>query len=199
METAKYIVKFLILLISSPQELWNYLTTDGVEESKPSYVQEHYFLPLLGFMSLFIFLCEGFHGAKGDTIFDLQYGMREMVPYLVAFLVGPYIAQMLLNLSLRHIFQMPAPSASRVHLFVFYSTSFLMALEMLLAFIPSIRFFWFIVLYLFYITWTGGFSIIRLPNNRQWVFGFVSALEIYFSSHLIISIIQRMQGVAQIA
>ncbi len=194
MEQAKYIVKFLILLISHPQDLWVYLSSDDVAESKPEYVQQHFFLPLLGFMALVIFLCEGFHGAVGDATFDLQQGMKQMVPCLVAFLVGPYLAQMLLKATLERLYRMPHPSKDRVHLFVFYSTSFLMVLEMLLAFIPSIRFFSFIVIYLFYITWTGGTTIIRIEERRRWVFGFVAAVIIYFSSHLFISIVQRMQG-----
>ena len=194
MEQARYILRFLILLISHPQQLWEYLTTDGVEESKPDYVQRKYFFPLLGFMALVIFLCEGFHHASPDTAFDLQFGMTKMVPCLVAFLVGPYLAMMLLKELLVRFYKMSHPNSARIHLFVLYSTSFLMALEMLLAFIPSIRFFSFIVVYLIYITWTGSTSIIRIQEHHRWVFGFLSAVIIYFSSHLLITIIEHMQG-----
>lgn len=193
METAKYILRFLLLLVTHPQELWDYLTSDGVEESKPDYVQEHYFLPLLGFMALVIFLCEGFHSKEADG-FDLYLGMKEAVPCLVGYLVGPYLAMMVIRAFLEHIYSMRHPSKERLHLFVIYSTSFLMALQMLLAFIPSIRFFSFIVVYLLYITWTGTTTIIRLDERHRWLFAFVSAIIIYFSSHLFISIIHTMQG-----
>lgn len=195
MEQATYIVRFLIQLIAHPKDLWEYLaSSEGAEESKPEVVQQRYFLPLLGFMALVIFLCEGFHGATGEMSFDLQCGMKRMVPRLVAFLVGPYLAQMLLKIMLEHFFKMPHPSKERLHHFVFYCTSFLMVLEMLLAFIPSIRFFSFIVLYLIYITWSGATTIIRIDDKHQWKFGFFSALVIYFSSHLFISLIESMQG-----
>lgn len=193
MEQTKYIIKFLLMLISHPQDLWEYLTDPEVSESKPEYVQEHYYLPLWGFMSLVIFLCEGFYGATGDSSFDLQIGMKQAVPYMVAFLVGPFLAMLLLRLLLVHAYDVKHPSKDRLHLFVFFCTSFLMALEMLLAFIPSIRFFWFIVVYIVYLTWTGSTTIIRVEEKNRWMFGFLSAVVIYFSSHIFISLIQKMQ------
>lgn len=193
MEQAKYIIRYLLLLISHPQELWDYLTSEGVEESKPDFVQQHYYLPLLGFMALVILLCEGFY-SKEVPGFDLQNGMKMMVPYLVAFLVGPYVAMMVLKGLLVNYYKVEHPSQERLHLFVFYSTSFLMALEMLLSFIPQIRFFSFIVVYLVYITWTGTTTIVRVDERHRWVFGFISALIIYYSSHVFVLLIQRMQG-----
>lgn len=194
MERAKYIVKFLIMLAARPQELWEYLCSDGVEESDPDYVQRNYYFPLLGFMALEVLVCEGLYSAEADSIFNLQQGMLLMVPRLVAFLVGPYLAMMVLKMLLTKFFDMPNPSQRRLHLFAFYCNSFLMALEMLLAFIPSIRFFWFIVFYLLYITWTASTSIIRVDVKHRWVFGFLSSVIIYFSSHLVMSLIERMQG-----
>lgn len=194
MDRAKYIIKFLILLVYQPKELWNYLSGGDVEEVSPDYVQRNYYVPLLGCMALEVFLCEGFHSPDKSLTFDLQFGMMQMVPRLVAFFVGPYVAQLLIKELLVNFFKVPRPSKERIHLFVFYSTSFLIALEMLLSFLPSIRFFWFIVLYLLYITWTGSGTFIRVGDNHRWVFGLTSAVVIYYSSHLLINILQHMQG-----
>lgn len=195
MEQAKYIVKFLLMLISHPETLWEYLTSgEEVEESKPDYMQQHFYLPLLGFMALFIFLCEGFHGAEGDAMFNLQFGMKQMVPCLVAFLVGPYLAQLLIKMLLEIHYKVPNPNKEHTHLFVFYCTSFLIALEMLLAFIPSFRYLSIIVFYIVYLTWTGSTTIIKVDEKHRWVFCVLSALIIWVSSYLVMHIVQRMQG-----
>lgn len=194
MNRLKYILKFLILLVYRSRELWDYLSNGEVDESSPDYMQRNFYLPLLGFMALEIFLCEGFHSPAAGSTFDLQYGMLQMVPKLVAFFVGPYIAMMLLKELLVTWFKVEHPSKDRVNLFVFYNTSFLVALEMLLAFAPAIRFFWFIVLYLLYLTWSGASTYIRVGEHQRWVFSLASALVIYYSSHLLITLLQHMQG-----
>lgn len=195
MNQIKYIVRFLISLISEPEQTWNYLATEGTKESKPDYMLWNYYYPLLGFMSLVLFVFAGLRGpADSDASFDIQYGMTQMVPVLVAYFVGPYLALLLIKQALVNIFELPNPDKDRLMNFVFYCTSFLMALEMLMAVFPAIRFFQFIALYLVYITWNGSHVYIRVEERRRWLFGFLSFLVIFFSPSIIQHLLQFLQG-----
>ncbi|MBO4754828.1 MAG: hypothetical protein J5543_09550 [Bacteroidales bacterium] len=190
----KYIVKFLIALITQSEQAWNYLATAETKESKPDYMLWNYYYPLLGFMSLVIFICAGSRGPNPELSFDFQHGMTQMVPILVAYFVGPYMAMILIKQTLVNLFDLPNPDKDRLTNFVFYSTSFLMALEMLMAAFPAFRFFQFIALYLVYITWNGSHTYIRVEEKRRWLFGFVSFLVIFFSPSIIQHLLQFLQG-----
>ena len=194
MNQFKYIVKFLIALISQSDQAWSYLATAETKESKPDYMLWNYYYPLLGFMSLVIFLCAGSRNPSPEVSFDFQYGMTKMVPVLVAYFIGPYLALILIKQVLVHLFELPNPDKNRLIIFVFYSTSFLVALEMLMAVMPAIRFFQFIALYLVYITWNGSHTYIRVAEKRRWLFGFVSFLVIYFSPSVVQHLLQFLQG-----
>ena len=154
----------------------------------------NYFYPLLGFMSLVIFLFAGWRSPNPEVSFDFQYAMTKMIPVLVAYFLGPYLALVLIKLTLIHIFELPNPDKDRLTNFVFYSTSFLMAIEMLMAVFPAIRFFEFIALYLIYITWNGSHIYIRVAEQRRWLFGFMSFLIIFFSPSLIQHLLEFLQG-----
>ena len=190
----KYIVKFLIALITQSDQAWSYLANAETKESKPAYMLWNYFYPLLGIMSLVIFLFAGWRSPNPEVSFDFQYGMTKMVPVLVAYFVGPYLAMMLIKTMLVNIFDLPHPDKDRLTNFVFYSTSFLMAIEMLMAVFPAFRFFEFIALYLVYITWNGSHTYIRVAEKRRWLFGFMSFLVIFFSPSLIQHLLQFLQG-----
>ena len=190
----KYIVKFLIALITQSEQAWNYLSNAEIKESKPDYMLWNYYYPLLGFMSLVVFLCAGWRGPNPEVSFDFQHGMTQMVPILVAYFVGPYLALILIKQALVVLFDLPNPDKNRLINFVFYSTSFLMALEMLMAAFPAFRFFQFIALYLVYITWNGSHTYIRVEEKRRWLFGFVSFLVIFFSPSIIQHLLQFLQG-----
>ena len=194
MHQFKYVIQFLIPLITQPAQAWQYLVETDTDRSRPDQMQRNYYLPMLGFMSLVVFLCSAYHRVDTRMTFDVQYGMTEMVPLLVGYLVGPYVTVLLLRPLLVHWFDLPDPDHDRLHLFVFYSTSFLVALEMLVAIIPGIRFFSFIFIYLVYITFSGSESYVRVPHYKRWMFGIVSFLVIYFVPKLIIHLLQKMQG-----
>ena len=120
--------------------------------------------------------------------------MTQMVPVLVAYFIGPYLALILIKQVLVNLFDLPNPDKDRLIIFVFYSTSFLIALEMLMAVFPAIRFFQFIALYLVYITWNGSHTYIRVAEKRRWLFGFVSFLVIFFSPSFVQHLLQFLQG-----
>lgn len=191
MDKAKYIIKYLILLVTQSEQMWQHLSKKDVEESKPQYMMTNYYWPLLGFMALFVFVASGY---SRDDGFVLQEGMTAMVPSLVGFFIGPYLAIFLLKEMLpTRFFEVREPDQDRLHLFVFYCTSFLVLIEILCSLIPSISFMQLFAYYLVYITWTGSTTMIRVPDNHRWMFSFVSCVVIYFSPVLTIKILQLMQ------
>lgn len=194
MKQLKYIVRILLPLISRPEQMWQFLATSRGEETKPDAMQKQFFLPLLGYMSLIVFLCAAFRSPDAAVSFDYQYGMKQMLPLLIAYFVGPLVAAMVFNVALRHLFGLPNPDKDRVQLFVFYCTSFLMAIEILVALIPSIRFFSLIFIYLVYITFSGITTYIRVNQNRRWIVGFISFLVIWSCPSLIIMLMHKVQG-----
>lgn len=190
MQKLKYIVKYLILMISEPEKFWDFLAKGKSEMSKVDFMQSSIFLPMLGVMSLAIFLISG---VAGEGFFDLQHAMTYMVPRLVAFFVGPYIAMFLLKESLPAFFGVPVPDRDRLQLYVFYSTGFLMLIEVLIALVPSIKFLQLASYYLIYITWCGAYTLIRVEEKRRWVFGLVAFLVIYFAPSLVKDLLVYLQ------
>ena len=191
MDKAKLIVKYLISLITQPEQTWIYLANQDVDEAKPQYMQTNYYLPLLGFMSLFIFVVTGMDGVGS---FSLQKGMTSMVPATVAYFVAPYLAMFIIRELLTScIFKMSNPDHDRLQLYVFYSTSYLMLVEMAAAMMPSFAFIRLAAYYLIYITWTGSHTMIRVEEHRRWMFGFVAFMVINFSPSIIIGVLKFMQ------
>ncbi len=191
MDKAKYIVKYLISLVTRPEQTWLYLAQGEVPESKPQHMHTNYYLPLLGFMSLWLFLAAGM---GGEETFSLQEGMTSMVPAAVAYFVGPYLAMFLLReLLATSYFKLKQPDNDRLQLYVFYSTSYLMLVEMAASLLPTIAFVRLAAYYLIYITWTGASTMIRVEEHRRWIFGFFAFLVIYFSPSVVIRILQFMQ------
>lgn len=186
----KNIVKYLISMTSEPENFWGYLAKGKDNMSKPDFMQSNVFLPLLGMMALALFLIAGF---AGEGFFDLQHAMTYMVPRLVAYFVGPYIAMFLLKELLPSVFHMQSPDRDRVQLYVFYSTGFLMVVEVFVALIPSIKFLQLANYYLIYITWCGAYTLIRVEETRRWIFGFVAFVVIYFAPSLIKDFVLFMQ------
>lgn len=193
MNQFKFVLEMLISLISHPQQTWQYLASVEDERSKSEYVQRNYYLPLWGFMSLVVFLCAAIHRDGTSRVFDIQLGMTQMVPLLVGFFVGPYLSIFVLRLVLGRFFDMPNPDKDRLHLFVFFCTSFLMSIELLIALFPSIRFFDFISLYLVYITWEAATVFVRVDETRRFRFCFSSFLVIYSCTWLVINLLTFMQ------
>lgn len=177
-------------MISSPEQFWSYLAKGKDDMSKSDFMQSNIFLPLLGVMALAIFLIAGL---SGQGPFDLQHAMTYMVPRLVAFFVGPYIAMFLIKEVLPAFFHVPAPDRNRLQLYVFYCTGFLMLVEVFVTMVPSIKFLQFANYYLIYITWSGAYTFIRVEEKRRWVFGFMAFVIIYFAPSLIKDFVVFMQ------
>lgn len=177
-------------MTSGPEQFWGYLSRGKDQMSKTEYMQSNIFLPMLGLMSLAIFLIAGL---SGENFFDLQHAMTYMVPRLVAFFVGPYIAMFLLKEMLPVVFKTESSDRDRLQLYVFYSTGYLMLVEVFMAMMPSIKFLQLASYYLIYITWSGAFTLVRVEEKRRWVFGFVAFIVIYYAPSLVRDFVVFMQ------
>lgn len=177
-------------MISEPEQFWDFLAKEKNDMSKVDFMLSNIFFPMLGVMSLAVFLIAGL---SGEGFFELQRAMTYMVPRLVAFFVGPYIAMFLLKESLSAFFGVPVPDRDRLQLYVFYSTGFLMVIEVLVALVPSIKFLQLASYYLIYITWCGAYTLIRVEEKRRWMFGLVAFLVIYFAPSLIKDLLILLQ------
>ena len=194
MDKLKYIIKFLISLVSEPAQTWDYLSTGDQPEAKPDYMQRNYYLPLLGIMSVVLFVCGAMYGQDGDATFDVERGMQLMVPCLVAYFVAPYVAVEVLWLINGHYYKVPDASKERLTIFVFYCMSFLIAVEMLTAILPWVRFFGFITIYLLFITWNGVTTYVRIDEGNRWFYAFLSAVVIGASEYGFKQLLVLMQG-----
>lgn len=186
----KNIIKYLISITVDPEPFWIHLSKGKDEMSKTEFMQSGIFLPLLGIMSLALFVFSGF---AGEGSFDLQHAMTYMVPRLVGYFAGPYIAMFLLKEVLTSFFKIELPDRDRLQLYVFYSTGYLMMVEMFVALFPSIKFIQLFSYYLIKITWSGAFTLIRVEEQRRWIFGFVSFVVIYYAPSLLCRLVTMMQ------
>lgn len=193
MKQIKYIVGFLISLATEPEQTWTALAKGNTADSRTDYMQHNYYFPLLGFMSLMVFLFGGLYETADGELFNLQRAMMMMVPPLVGFFVGPYLAVFIIRPLLVNFLHVPNPDSTRLQLFVFYSTSFLVALQAVIAVLPSIRFLQFVAYYLVYITWCGSSIYIRVEQGKRWFFGFASFLIIYMSPDVVMRLLRLFQ------
>lgn len=191
----KHIVRILLPLITHPEQMWQYLDKAHGAETKPDEMQKDYFIPFLGWMSLIVFLCAAFRSPDSAISFDYQYGMKQMLPQLIAYFLGPMLAAMMINTLLkRWLMSGLTPDKDRVLLFVYYCTGFLMALEILVACVPSFKFFSLIFIYLVYITFSATSTYIRVGHRRRWITGFITFIIIWFCPNMIMWLMHKMQG-----
>lgn len=190
----KYIFRILVSLVTNPSETWSYLSTADSAETKTEYMFRNFYYPLLGIMSVIVLISNGFTMSLEDESFSLQQGMTQMVPVLVAYFVGPYLSQSALKFILRFGFHLPDPDKTRLTLFIFYCTGFLMAVESIIAIFPGIQFLMFFRLYVVYLTWSASSNYIAVSETRRWMFGFTSALVLASVPFLIKGFLQMVQG-----
>ena len=124
MQQLKYIIKYLLSLINDPEQTWKYLKDGDVDESKHEYMQNNYYLPLMGVVALFIFLKTGW----GDR-FDIETAIKAATSFAAAFFVGPILANVLMRQTYGRVMNFKFDN-EKLNLFIGYSLSFLMLVRM---------------------------------------------------------------------
>jgi len=194
MNNLKTIIRILVSLVSDPSGTWDALSKADSDDAKPAAMFHSFYYPLLGIVVMVLFLCEGFRGAAESETFSVQVGMTHMVPILVAYFVGPYLSLFAIKLALEKYFLVPNPDKVRLELFVFYCTGYLLSLEILFALIPSIQFFKFFSIYLFYITWCASSTYERVETGHRWKFTLFSFFVLWFSPWILSKAIGYVQS-----
>lgn len=182
----KYILKYLLSLINEPEQTWNYLKDGDVDESKPDYMQNNYYLPMMGVVALLLFLMKGW-----GTPFDIEHAMKTVVSFLAAFFLSPYLASFLLNQTYGRMKQMEFDK-DKLQIFVGYCLSFLMLVNLFSASFPTIKFLTFCSLYLFYIIWCASDVFMGIEEKERWKFTAIAFFMIWLSPIIIEKLMSLM-------
>lgn len=164
MQQVKYIIKYLLSLVSEPEQTWKYLSEGDVDESKPDYVQTNYYLPLMGGVALGIFILVGW-----GIDFNIEKAMKGVVIFLAAYFAGPFLATAILRQVNRKAFKIEL-AEDKLQVFVAYCMGFLMIIQLLSAAFPTVKFISFSALYLFYIVWCASDMFFGITENNRWKF-----------------------------
>lgn len=178
MNQVKTIIKYFIALVWSPQLRWQYLTDRELPEAQAEHVSRYYYWPLMGCCAVCLFLLRGMFGASGG--FSLEMALRSATSFLLSFLAGPYVAQFLLS----RLGRFYGVTAGREQLFVFilYTLSFDMVIEVLSALMHGIRFFDLLILYQGVIVWAASTTFLGVSASRRLGFTLLTSV-VLFGSH----------------
>ena len=186
MQQLKYIIKYLLSLINDPEQTWKYLKDGDVDEAKHEYMQNNYSLPLMGVVTLFLFLKTGW----GDR-FDIETAIKAATSFAAAFFVGPILANVLMRQTYGRMMNFTFDN-EKLNLFIGYSLSFLMLVRMFSASFPHIRFLTFCSFYLFYIIWCAADVYIGIGEKERWKFTVAAFFEIWLSPIIIEKLMSMM-------
>lgn len=185
MRQVKTIVKYFLALVLSPQERWSYLTDRTLPEAQSEHVNQHYYMPLMGFCAACMFLLRGMQGGES---FNLELALKAGTAFLVAFLAGPYVAYFILKCvcypALKAIMMSDLrvdTERERFMVFVFYAMSFDMVMTVLSTLMHNFRFFDLLYLYLFGIVWAASTPFLGVPATRRLSFSLVTTVGLFVS------------------
>ena len=186
MQQIKYIIKYLLSLISEPEQTWQYLSVGDVDESKPDYVHSNYYLPLMGVIAVGIFLLSGL-----GLEFSIEKAMKAIVRFLSSYFAGPYFAVLILRILTKRWFSLELEEY-KLQVFVYYSMSFLMLIQLFAAAFPNCRFSSISSLYLFYIIWCSADFFKDVMEHYRWKFSTVCFFVIWAAPRIIEYLISFM-------
>lgn len=175
----KYIIKFLLSLIINPEQTWRYLSDSTIKEADPEFVHRNYYLPFFGGSAAIIFLSCGLD-VEG---FDLERAMKNMVPFLVAYFAGPFMATLVLKYVCVQIGSIVVPKP-RLEMFVAYSISYLMFVEVLSRIISTIAFIPFASIYIIFIVWNSTEMLGVIEKSRV-TFSLFSSFTLFLSPRIL--------------
>lgn len=188
MEELRYILKYIRGLFAHTEETWERLAEPGIREAEIGYMTRFYYYPLMGFGALLIFILHGngvmLHSKMTfDAPFNFEYAMKGMIAFALSYVASPTLARLLIQQIFTGLTRIPFEK-EQLELFVHYSMSIVMVIDMFCSCLPYFTFLSFIGLYLINVVYLGAVSYLRLQNARG-LFLVVSSLSIYFSPWLI--------------
>lgn len=169
LKDARYIVKYIIGLMVHGDEAWESLSKEDNEAADHEYMMTHYYWPLFGVSALLIMLLIGIGGLFGDTsgstFFDLEVGMRAMVEFAVVYAVGPMLVAHLAPAFFGYANMQI--DRNKLNVFVPYTMSVLMVLEVCCATFPNLEALHFSQLYIIAVITQGVDHYLKVERNRR--------------------------------
>ena len=187
MEQLRLIVKFFLSLVVNPEQTWQYLSDPSVREADVDYVQRNYYLPMMGAIAVVVFILTGIHFEP----FNLEHAMKASVAFLVAFFAGPYVAEFILQHFMVRFYD-TEPDKQRLQLFVYYTLSYEMGVQLVSRLMPSIRFADLLVVYLAYIVWCASAIFFGIEERRRLSFSIWTTVILFITHWSIVAIMQLM-------
>jgi len=183
----KYIVAYVRGLMAHTDATWQSLAKGDLKESKPDYMMAHYYWPLFGISATLILLLIGYGGLFGEggiTAFDLEKGMKAMVKFVVIYAVGPMLITLLSGPVLHYTLSVGL-KRDKVDVFVHYTMSTLMVLEVCCAVFPNLEFLLFSQLYVIYIIAEGVDYYLNIEKNARAVATVLFSLIFWLAPRII--------------
>lgn len=187
----RYIFTYVRGLMAHTDETWELLSKGEVKESKPDFMMAHYYWPLFGISAVFVLLLIGCGGLFGEGVraFELERGMKAMVEFVVVYAVGPMLISLLIDPIFRYM-TTQSMKREKVDVFVHYTMSALMVLEVCCAVFPNLEFLGFSKLYIIYIIAVGVDKYLNIKGREVpastvlWAFVFyIAPIIIRFLIH----------------
>lgn len=189
MTELRYIFRYVKDLLSHTDETWVQLRDPNLKEAQVDYMLRYYYWPLMGIAAICIFFLHG-NGVMVnsklayDAPFDFLTGLKGMAMFAFGYATGPMLA----GLIIREVFGFFTDvtfDRNKLELFVHYSISIVLLVDLFCAFLPSMTFLTFIGLYVIYVVWLGASLFLEVQSSLLRFFVFVSFLAIYFSSDVL--------------
>lgn len=187
MKQLKYIIKYLISLITNPEQTWNYLADEDVDEANPEYVQTNFYLPMLGVVSVFVFVINGW-----GSPFNLEHAMKSAIPFIVAYFASQYLSEFLMQKTYQK-FKGSEFDKDRLNVLVLYGLSYLMLVALFTTLFPQIKFLSFCSIYLVYIVWASADKFMNIPLKDKVKFTAISFFIIWMSPAIIERLMSMME------
>ena len=156
----KNIFNTTISLIFKPSDTWRKLKEKQADDSE-SFLSD-FIYPFVGIVAIAAFV--GILFTRKE--FDTQIALKASIMSLLSVLGGFFLASYFVNEVWRKIFHREN-SIKLCMCFVGYSSSLMLALNILLSLLPEFFFLRFFVLYIIYVVWEGAIPYMEVKEAEQ--------------------------------
>ncbi len=189
MEELRFIFTYVKDLLSHTEETWKRLRDPELPAAKTEYMLRNYYWPMMGVCAICIFLLHGngimLHSKLAyDAPFSLELGMKGAVSFILGYAAGPTLAILLIR-EVFCRFTQAELDKERLEIFVHYTMSVVMLINLFCSFLPTMTFLSFIGLYVIYIVWLGSSELMEIVEKQQRFFIVIASVAIYYSPKLI--------------
>lgn len=175
-------------MMFSPSEMWEALDQNEGKENEPEAVFTNYYMPLLGMVSLVLFLRSGYAGDWGA--FNYGLALKTVTLFAVRFFMLPFLVGYVFREAAAYWKMMPSKFiTSRLQVFVLYCFSYIMFVSIAQSMLPGIKFVSLVALYLVVIALHGSEKYLRVYDDFILTVTILSTIVICYSPSILSRII----------